>query len=64
MTSSPVSEPATDRLPAASDIAAAASRLAGRIVRTPLLDAPALDRRTGGRLLLKAEMLQRTGSFK
>jgi threonine dehydratase len=33
-------------------------------VRTPLLESPALNELTGGRVLLKAECLQRTGSFK
>jgi threonine dehydratase len=51
-------------LPTADDVAAAAARLVGHAVRTPLLPAPALDRRLGGRLLVKAESLQRTGSFK
>ena len=46
------------------DIAAAAARLAGHAVRTPLLSHPDLDARTGGRIFLKAEPLQRTGSFK
>ncbi len=46
------------------DIEAAAARLAGRAVETPLLSAPLLDRALGGRLLVKPECLQRTGSFK
>jgi threonine dehydratase len=46
------------------DIEAAARRLLGVAVRTPLLQSAALDAMTGGRLLLKAEPLQRTGSFK
>jgi threonine dehydratase len=50
--------------PTAADIAAAATRIAGVAVRTPLLASPALDRITGGRVFLKAETLQRTGSFK
>jgi threonine dehydratase len=45
-------------------ILAAADRLKGEAVRTPLLRSDELDRRTGGRLLVKAEPLQRTGSFK
>jgi threonine dehydratase len=48
----------------AADIAAAATRLAGHAVRTPLLSAPDLDALTGARVFLKAEPLQRTGSFK
>lgn len=45
-------------------IEAAAARLEGVAVRTPLLEFPALNERVGGRVLLKAETLQRTGSFK
>ena len=51
-------------LPTPDDVRAAADRLAGWAVETPLLRADALDERIGGRLLLKAEPLQRTGSFK
>ena len=47
-----------------ADIEAAARRLSGIAVETPLLQSAALDARLGGRLLLKAECLQRTGSFK
>jgi len=36
----------------------------GRVVTTPLLESPLLSARLGGRLLVKAETLQRTGSFK
>src|SRR5262245_32448987 len=46
------------------DIEAAAKVLAGVAVRTPLLDPPILRDRFGARVLLKAENLQRTGSFK
>ncbi|MHA1107758.1 MAG: threonine ammonia-lyase [Alphaproteobacteria bacterium] len=42
----------------------AAQRIEGKAVRTPLLESAALNRETGGRLLIKAETLQRTGSFK
>lgn len=45
-------------------IEAAAARLAGIAVRTPLLEAPLLNEELGYRLLIKAEPLQRTGSFK
>src|SRR5664280_3151292 len=54
----------TKLLPAAADIEAAAKRLSGAAVRTPLIDAPVLDERVGARVFLKAETLQRTGSFK
>jgi threonine dehydratase len=50
--------------PSYADIKAAAERLAGVAVRTPLLESPALNEAVGGRVLLKAETLQRTGSFK
>lgn len=42
----------------------AAGRIAALAVRTPLLESPTLNRLLGGRILVKAEMLQRTGSFK
>lgn len=51
-------------LPTYDDVAAAQARIAGRVVRTPMLRHPLLDERTGGTVLLKAEPLQRTGSFK
>lgn len=47
-----------------ADIEAAADRLAGVARRTPLLSSEALDAVVGGRLLIKPEPLQRTGSFK
>ena len=56
--------PDPGRLPDFADVEDAAQRLAGVAVRTPLLSFPELDRRTGGRLLVKPETLQRTGSFK
>jgi len=42
----------------------AAERLRGVAVHTPLLRSDALNALTGGRILLKPETLQRTGSFK
>jgi threonine dehydratase len=54
----------TTILPTATDIDAAAKRLAGVAVRTPLINAPVLDDLLGARVFLKAETLQRTGSFK
>ncbi|MBT3170162.1 MAG: threonine/serine dehydratase [Rhodospirillaceae bacterium] len=51
-------------LPKYADVCAAAERLTGSAVRTPLLESPWLNERTGARLLIKAEPLQRTGSFK
>ncbi len=46
------------------DVRAAAERLKGRAVVTPLLDYPLVSERLGFRLLIKAETLQITGSFK
>jgi threonine dehydratase len=51
-------------LPTAADVDAAARRLAGVALHTPLLTSAALDAMTGGRVFLKAETLQHTGSFK
>lgn len=45
-------------------IIAAAERLEGHAVRTPLLNAPLLDELAGRRIFVKAECLQKTGSFK
>jgi threonine dehydratase len=52
------------QLPTYDDVAAAASRIAGRVVRTPTLRNALLDELTGGTVLIKAESLQKTGSFK
>jgi len=46
------------------DIEDAAARLEGMAVKTPLLRCDALDEAAGGRVFVKAECLQRTGSFK
>ena len=45
-------------------IEAAAARMSGHMRRTPLLNAPLLDRIAGRRVFVKAECLQWTGSFK
>lgn len=47
-----------------ADVAAAAARLKGIAVRTPLLRSHALDEAAGGVVLVKPECLQVTGSFK
>jgi threonine dehydratase len=52
------------QLPNYDDVVRAAERLAGLAVKTPLIEHPALNERTGGRILLKAENLQRVGAFK
>ena len=54
----------TITLPTAADVDAAALKLAGVALRTPLINSPVLDVRLGARVFLKAETLQRTGSFK
>jgi threonine dehydratase len=54
----------TTILPTAADVEAAAKRLLGVAVRTPLINAAVLDDLLGARVFLKAETLQRTGSFK
>ena len=46
------------------DIEAAAQRIAPHHVMTPLLESPALNAAAGGRVLIKPETLQRSGSFK
>jgi threonine dehydratase len=51
-------------IPTVDDIDAAALHLVGKAVETPLLEWPALNEHLGGRFLVKAEQLQRTGSFK
>jgi len=51
-------------IPAAADIVAAADRIRPFAVRTPLVESPDLAVRTGARVFLKLEPLQRGGSFK
>jgi len=46
------------------DIEAARGRIAGRVHRTPMHSATALGAMVGARLSLKAELFQKTGSFK
>lgn len=47
-----------------NDIQLAARRLEGHVVRTPLLESNVLNERCGGRVFIKPEVLQQTGSFK
>ncbi|MBX3513512.1 MAG: threonine/serine dehydratase [Xanthobacteraceae bacterium] len=56
--------PAAIKLPTAADVEDAARALKGVAVRTPLLRCDPLDELAGGKVFLKPEMLQRTGSFK
>jgi len=51
-------------LPTIDDVDNAARRIGGHAVRTPLLTSPVLAEGVRGRVLLKCENLQRTGSFK
>lgn len=46
------------------DVRAAATRIDGRVVRTPVVRSEALDARAGVELWLKAENLQHIGAFK
>ena len=56
--------PDSETLPTIADIEAAARRIAGKAIETPLLEFAGLNQRVGGRVLVKPELLQRTGSFK
>src|SRR5688572_33280679 len=51
-------------LPTLADVRAAAERIRGLVVRTPVLRSAELDARAGVELWLKAENLQRIGAFK
>jgi len=51
-------------VPTFADIQAAAARIAPFAIRTPLVESAGLNALTGGRVFLKLETLQRTGSFK
>lgn len=51
-------------LPTYDDIEHAAGQIEGQAVRTPLLRSDRLDAQLGGQIFIKAECLQRTGSFK
>jgi len=46
------------------DVLAAQKRIAPYAIRTPLVESPILGTRIGGRVFLKLELMQRTGSFK
>ncbi|MFY0479879.1 threonine ammonia-lyase [Achromobacter marplatensis] len=62
--SAPAPAAAIGRLPTYGDVQAAAGRIRGYCTETPLLESPFLNQKYGGRLLVKAENLQVTGSFK
>ncbi len=59
-----MTDPNDSDLPTFADVEDAAERLRGKAVMTPLVESPLLNERLGGRVLVKAEALQRTGSFK
>jgi threonine dehydratase len=59
----PASNP-PERVPTIDDVRDAAIRIHGKAIRTPLMESPVVNALTGGRVLVKAEPLQRTGSFK
>ena len=59
-----VFDPVCDHPITADGVRAAAQRLAGEIVTTPIIENDRLNEIAGGRVLLKAEVLQRGGSFK
>jgi threonine dehydratase len=47
-----------------ADIRAAEGRISGHAIRTPLVYSPSISARTGARVYLKLETLQKAGSFK
>jgi len=47
-----------------ADIRAAEQRIAGHVIRTPLVFSPSISARTGASVYLKLETLQKAGSFK
>jgi threonine dehydratase len=53
-----------EHMPTVQDIVAARERIKHKAVVTPLIEHPALNALTGGRIMLKAENLQRVGAFK
>ncbi len=53
-----------ETLPGAQDVAAAAARIKGRVMRTPLVRAEKLSSLTGADIWVKLENLQYTGAFK
>ncbi|WP_417319091.1 threonine ammonia-lyase [Emcibacter sp.] len=52
------------RIPVFADVEAAAERIAGVAIETPLLENPLLNEDLGARILIKPENLQRVGAFK
>ncbi len=54
----------TPPLPTRDDVLAARETIAGRVHRTPTFSSTTLGERVGARTFLKAELFQKTGSFK
>ncbi len=54
----------SDRLVPLAEIEAAAGRIRGTVVRTPLIPDPDLSEAVGGEIRLKCESLQKAGAFK
>ncbi|MCO1598681.1 pyridoxal-phosphate dependent enzyme [Micromonospora sp. RHAY321] len=59
-----MSRTAAPAIPRRADVEEAARWLSRRVVRTPVLRSPVIDRLAGARVLLKAENLQDGGSYK
>ena len=55
---------ASDLPVAYADVAAAAGRLSGHAIRTPVLTSRSVNERTGAEVFFKAENFQRAGAFK
>jgi threonine dehydratase len=47
-----------------ADVRAAAERIHGRVLRTPMLESPSVSQATGAQVFLKFDNLQATGAFK
>src|SRR4051812_18195818 len=62
MTTRPL--PSREREVTAEDVERASGLIAGEVRETPVLPAGELSRRVGGSVVMKAECLQLTGSFK
>jgi len=52
------------KVPTFADVAAAADRISSRLVRTPVMNSPALDKRVDRKVVFKCENLQHGGAFK
>jgi len=50
--------------PSVDDVYAARERIRSFVIKTPILESPHLNKQLNGRLLVKAEPLQKSGSFK